>query len=117
MPIEGNKIKLIKLQKACGSLTNLLKIRGGADADELQPADNEGTNVTATDAEQETGDGDQKPIEVATSSSELFKQSSIDMQQKMSNQIDKLDLLLTKSENAQYSMEHQNKQIKSFLKK
>lgn len=46
----------------------------------------------------------------------LSKQSK-DMQAKMSNQIDKLDSLLSKTENAQYSMEHQNKHIKSLLKK
>lgn len=38
-----------------------------------------------------------------------------DMQQKMSSGLDKLDSLLTKTENAQASMAHQNKQMKSFL--
>lgn len=45
------------------------------------------------------------------------RKMSSDLQQKMSGQLDKLDVLLSKTENAQYSMEHQNKQIKSFLKK
>lgn len=38
-----------------------------------------------------------------------------DMQQQMSSGIDKLDSLLTKTENAQYSMAHQTKQMKSFM--
>lgn len=38
------------------------------------------------------------------------------MQEKMSCQFDKLDAMINKAENAQYSMSHQNKQMKSFLK-
>lgn len=115
--IEGFCSHIISfLQRACGSLTNLLKIRGGADGDELQPAENQAEpNVAATDAEPSAvNDGEYTG---ATSSIDHLKKSSTDLHQKMSSQVDKLDILLAKSENAQYSMEHQNKQIKSFLAK
>lgn len=96
----------------------MLKIRGGADADESQPADSEGaSNVANTDTKPSVDSDDQNCIDGATSSNEQLKKVSTDMQQKMSGQIDKLDLLLTKAENAQYSMANQNKQMKSYLKK
>lgn len=85
------------MQKACGSLSNLLKIRGGADQDtvDLNKSENE---IVSNEA-------------AATNSQKDPK----DIPSKMSNQLDKLDALLTKTENAQYSMAHQNKQMKSFL--
>lgn len=109
---------ILFLQRACGSLTNLLKIRGGADGDELQPAENQAEpNVAATDAETSAVNDGESPGDGATSSIDHLKKSSTDLHQKMSSQVDKLDILLAKSENAQYSMDHQNKQIKSFLAK
>lgn len=47
---------------------------------------------------------------------EVIKASTSSMQDKMSCQFDKLDAMINKAENAQYSMAHQNKQMKSFLK-
>lgn len=41
---------------------------------------------------------------------------STDVQQQMTGQIDKLDALFTKTDNAHYSMSHQNQQMKSFMK-
>lgn len=41
----------------------------------------------------------------------------IDLSQKMGCHLNKLDSLITKAENAQYSMQHQTKQMKKFLKK
>lgn len=41
----------------------------------------------------------------------------IDLSQKMGSHLDKLDSLISKAENAQYSMQHQTKQMKKFLKK
>lgn len=46
----------------------------------------------------------------------VIKKNSDDIQKKMSCQFDKLDSLLNRAENAQYSMSHQNKQMKGFLK-
>lgn len=41
----------------------------------------------------------------------------IDINQKMGSHLDKLDSLISKAENAQYSMQHQTKQMRKFLKK
>lgn len=35
---------------------------------------------------------------------------------KVESTVDKLDLLISKAENAQYSMQHQTKQMRKFLK-
>ena len=44
-------------------------------------------------------------------------QKQIDLNQKMGSHLNKLDSLITKAENAQYSMQHQTKQMKKILKK
>ncbi|XP_031635916.1 uncharacterized protein LOC116348874 [Contarinia nasturtii] len=98
------QMRLNKFKKVCGSLTNLLKIKGGEGGE--TPDTNE-----ATDEEQVDVDASQP--DNTTKSSAPSKQ---DMQTKMSSGLDSLDALLTKTENAQYSMAHQSKQIKSFLK-
>lgn len=107
------------LQKACGSLTNLLKIRGGAEGDDPQLADGEGVSNIVSSAAESASDNvdDQSSVDGAATSIQHLKESSTDMQQKMSSQINKLDTLLSKAENAQYSMAHQNKQMKSYLAK
>lgn len=40
----------------------------------------------------------------------------LDLSQKMGSHLDKLDSLISKAENAQYSMQHQTKQMRKFLK-
>lgn len=40
----------------------------------------------------------------------------VDLSQKMGSHLDKLDSLIMKAENAQYSMQHQTKQMRKFLK-
>lgn len=41
----------------------------------------------------------------------------VDLNKKMGSHLSKLDSLINKAENAQYSMQHQTKQMKKFLKK
>lgn len=40
----------------------------------------------------------------------------MDMAKTIDKQVDKLDAMLMKAENAHYSMQHQSKQMKSYLK-
>lgn len=114
--IESNQLNsltfqsnCIWLQRACGSLQNLLKIRGGADDIESNESDgdknDDGNKLTNPNEGNASA-----PITPA-------KRSSNDMEQKMSSQVDNLDSLLTKVENAHYSMSHQKKQMKSMLQK
>lgn len=87
-------------------MTNLLKVRPAAEgeqSDQEQPKESNEATSNPTD------------ISVNESVNEV-KKTTTDLQQKMSGQLNKLDALLSKTENAQSSMEHQNKQIKSILK-
>lgn len=42
-------------------------------------------------------------------------QRQSDLARALDNNVDKLDLLIEKAENCQYSMSHQNKEMKKFL--
>lgn len=54
---------------------------------------------------------------VADAADSGVQPKQIDLDKKMGSHLDKLDSLITKAENAQYSMQHQTKQMKKFLKK
>lgn len=109
--------RLNKFKTACGSLTNLLKIRGNQKTempDSLQP-------TTSNEEGDSSNSGNQSTHTDTLDSSEAIqpqssKGNASSMQQKMSCQFDKLDAMINKAENAQYSMSHQNKQMKGFLK-
>lgn len=88
-------------------MTHLLKIKTGDAADPSESSD-------IGDEEQANAEL-RKPV-ATTSTSGGAATRKQDMQQKMSSGIDKLDALLTKTENAQNSMAHQTKQMKTFLK-
>ncbi|KAF4527142.1 hypothetical protein B566_EDAN007221 [Ephemera danica] len=108
--------KLNRFKTVCGSIKNLFKLRDG---------DQSGCN---SDSEGESTRGqDEKPISCTDqndqneSSAERNKQSvnreaTGDMNKVVSSQVDKLDSLLTKAENAQLTMQTQNKQMRSFLR-
>lgn len=57
---------------------------------------------------------DQKHMENIETNTAIPK--TIDLNEKMGSHLDKLDSLITKAENAQYSMQYQTKQMKKFLK-
>lgn len=101
-------------QKACGSLSNLLKIRSGSDTD-TDSASSENVDTAEKDSGSIKKDGNNDDSSVQQNVSDA-KTASSDLSYKMTSHIDKLDALLTKAENAQYSMAHQNKQMKSCMK-
>lgn len=89
--------------------------------------DEPGTSLTAADGKPDDNcavgniDGalenlDQLKTEEAKSNITVLKQSSMDMQQKMSCQFGKLDTLLNKAENAQYAMAQQTKDMRGLMK-
>lgn len=108
----------------CGSLGSLLKVTGYSRnaTPEHQPQssaiDNESNDKTEENDETltiETADTEnsmENNIEKNYNSSK-----KIDINEKMGSHLDKLDSLITKAENAQYSMQHQTKQMKKILKK
>lgn len=113
------------LQSACGSLTNLLKLRPAkesADSSDDVATEVVVTTATATAAAGETSiDGaldtlDAMKDEAARSDVQVMRKSAVDMQQKMSCQFDALDSLLSKAETAEYAMSKQNRDMKRMLK-
>lgn len=57
---------------------------------------------------------DQEHVKNTETSTAMRKK--IDIDEKMGSHLDKLDSLITKADNAQYSMQYQSKQMKKFLK-
>lgn len=57
---------------------------------------------------------DKKHIENIENNTMMSK--TIDLNEKMGSHLDKLDSLINKAENAQYSMQYQTKQMKKILK-
>ncbi|KAJ6634861.1 hypothetical protein Bhyg_13442 [Pseudolycoriella hygida] len=116
--------RLNKFKSACGSLTNLLKIRGNQKTeipdDLAAPASSDSDNVNSG-SQSNNIDNALDNLETMKTQSEMSDVKVINdgansLQQKMTCQFDKLDSMLNKAENAQYSMAHQNKQMKNFLK-
>lgn len=102
-------------QTACGSLTNLLKIRGNQKTempDSLQPTSSNEAESSSENPSNDVTETTSGNLGTVTDG----KNNSNSMQQKMSCQFDKLDAMINKAENAQYSMSHQNKQMKNMLK-
>lgn len=112
----------IHSQTACGSLSNLLKIRGNQKTD--MPDNLQQPTASANESDSANNGNQSNNIDVALDNLEtitdgdvkVIKESTTSLQQKMTCQFDKLDAMLNKAENAQYSMSHQNKQMKKFLK-
>lgn len=85
-----------------------MKIRGTGDG-----TDEESAEINPTAGESSSNAAENPSGNVAAGGAAA---SQPDVQKKMSRGIDKLDSLLTKTENAQYSMAHQSQQMKSFMK-
>lgn len=109
-------------KNVCGSIGTLLKARvstssqpgtpqhksrSGSTSDPQPSTSTDEQSEDANATEQVEG-GEQQP-RVATN-----RQGEINT--KMTSHIDKLDSLISKAENAQYSMQNQTKQMKSYMK-
>ncbi|XP_015435202.1 PREDICTED: uncharacterized protein LOC107190831 [Dufourea novaeangliae] len=122
--LNATQKKINRFKTVCGSLGTLLKVKVGSKNNTPDRKTTEGNrnepkdiiNETEINEEQLTVDlsKDEKTIENIKSNSTTQKQ--IDINEKMGSHLDKLDCLITKAENAQYSMQHQTKQMKKFLK-
>lgn len=70
--------------------------------------------IEATGIPQATQDGPK--MSSGNSESEHPSQRKSDLNRALDNNVDRLDSLIDKAENAHYSMENQRKQMQSFLK-
>ena len=111
-------------QKACGSLTNLLKFRAGGNENVTQSNPNISNDLNSEDVKiqgksiNDALDNLESMKEMENASDvKVIKQSAVDVGQKVTSHLDKLDSLINKAENAQYSMAHQTKQMKAMTRK
>lgn len=122
--LNATQKKLNRFKTVCGSLGTLLKVKVGSRNNTPDHKSTERNHNETKDIHNETPSneetltvelsGDQNPTENLKSDATMPK--NIDINEKMGSQLDKLDSLITKAENAQYSMQHQTKQMKKFLK-
>ncbi|XP_029166079.1 uncharacterized protein LOC114936896 [Nylanderia fulva] len=126
--LSSTQKKLNRFKTVCGSLGSLLKgkvsSRGGT------PHHNpEEPNPDNQEVQEEPGPAADEVMTLETSdditanaanaypeNSGVNQPKQVDLSQKMGSHLDKLDSLITKAENAQYSMQHQTKQMRKFLK-
>ncbi|KAF7414156.1 hypothetical protein HZH68_002645 [Vespula germanica] len=118
--------KINRFKNVCGSLGTLLKVkvgsRGGTPNHKSMERNKAKEGQVMITAEEESmtvdlSENSKNPI-ISEESSEIITIPSkkIDINEKMGSHLGKLDSLITKAENAQYSMQHQTKQMRKFLK-
>ncbi|KAL6258830.1 hypothetical protein P5V15_010776 [Pogonomyrmex californicus] len=128
--LSSTQKKLNRFKTVCGSLGTLLKVKVGSRGGTPRHKPGEEPNP---DAEKQEGHGKSETTvdEVMTvetsdnivadaadqSANSGVQPRQLDLNQKMGSHLNKLDALITKAENAQYSMQHQTKQMKKFLQK
>ncbi|XP_055640307.1 uncharacterized protein LOC129777818 [Toxorhynchites rutilus septentrionalis] len=107
--------RINKFKVACGSLTSLLRFRPSTpnEGATSNQASNESSSNTIDDA-LDTLDS-MKEVQNA-SEAKIAKSAANDLGQKMTSQLDKLDSLIYRADNAAYSMNHQTKQMKQITK-
>lgn len=120
--------KLNRFKTVCGSLGQLLKVkvssRGGTPHHKPEEPNPDGNQEIQKESEPATDEvmtvetSDDTTADAANNSANNGVQpKQIDLSEKMGSHLDKLDSLITKADNAQYSMQHQTKQMRKFLKK
>ncbi|KAI4491617.1 hypothetical protein M0804_003009 [Polistes exclamans] len=117
--------KINRFKNVCGSLSTLLKVRVGSRSGtpnhkSLEHDKGKEGQVTIP-AEEESmtvdlSENSKNPIITEESSDSIAMSKKIDINEKMGSHLNKLESLIMKAENAQYSMQHQTKQMKRILK-
>ncbi|XP_065352281.1 uncharacterized protein LOC135947375 isoform X2 [Cloeon dipterum] len=100
--------KLNKFKNVCGSIKNLFKLRGDG-----QEGNSDGE---ATDGEASAAEPHRQVASATNSPAVATKSSAQGISSQLTSQNDILDRLLSKAENAEVSLNSQNKQIKSLLR-
>ncbi|XP_012232881.1 uncharacterized protein [Linepithema humile] len=119
--------KINRFKTVCGSLGTLLKgkvsSRGSTPqhkSDEPNPCKQEeiesAPDEVVTLETSAEASGDTAADATNNPASDGIQPKQLDLSQKMGSHLDKLDSLISKAENAQYSMQHQTKQMRKFLK-
>ncbi|XP_012275703.1 uncharacterized protein LOC105697185 [Orussus abietinus] len=123
--LSATQKKINRFKTVCGSLGTLLKVRvaSRSNTPEHKPSKPNGevaeTKETPNPEENmtiETSDNPENSEITPETNPGSIPQKKVDINEKMGSHLDKLDSLISKAENAQYSMQHQSKQMKKFLK-
>ncbi|XP_058799426.1 uncharacterized protein LOC131668941 [Phymastichus coffea] len=121
--LNATQKKINKFKNVCGSLGTLLKARVSTAS---QPGTPEHKSRSGSASEpQPSTSADEQPEEVTSEEGATEEGGELprvttnrkaDINTKMTSHLDKLDSLISKAENAQYSMKHQTNQMKAFMK-
>lgn len=112
-----SRVVQIYFQASCGSLTNLLKIKVAGRSDSSSSLNNAQEAAEGTEAAT-NGDGTTENVPKNNGVEEDEKngnQRKNDLAKALNTDLSRLDAMIEKAENSQYSMEHQRKQMKKFM--
>ncbi|XP_070163084.1 uncharacterized protein [Polyergus mexicanus] len=126
--LNSTQKKLNRFKTVCGSLGSLLKVKVGSRSgtphhkpEKSNPDGNQEVQKdpgSATDEVMMVETSDDITADAANNPANSgVNPKQIHLDQKMMSNLDKLETLVTKAENAQYTMQHQSKQMRKFLKK
>ncbi|XP_035776603.1 uncharacterized protein LOC118458358 [Anopheles albimanus] len=118
--LTATQQKINKFKVACGSLTSLLKLRPSTPSNDPASTSGGGAGNAGADEGKSINDAletldTMKDLNTASDAS-VAKSAAKDIGQKMTSQLDKLDSLLYKADNATYSMKHQTNQMNKIAK-
>ncbi|XP_018570735.1 uncharacterized protein LOC108910570 [Anoplophora glabripennis] len=113
--LQKTQVKINRFKASCGSLTNLLKIKVAGKPDSSSTPDNSTPEPTGNT---DVPTNESAPTESITNDNDAEKnemQRKSDLAKALDKDLSTLDSMIEKAESAQYSMEHQRKQMKKFL--
>ncbi|KAJ8916491.1 hypothetical protein NQ315_000133 [Exocentrus adspersus] len=107
--LRRTQSRITRFKATCGSLTNLLKVKVAG----RSGSDNEDTSESA----EATAGSEEAAAPPPTGVEDLPRnQRKSDLSKALDADMSRLDRMIEKSEDAQYSMAHQSKQMRNFLK-
>ncbi|XP_023024815.2 uncharacterized protein [Leptinotarsa decemlineata] len=115
--LQKTQGKLNRLKASCGSLTNLLRIKMGGKSSVETPLESEFDQPEESHIEPSLNDhasGDTVEDFDAKEDNKISARKN-DLAKALDKDLSRLDTMIEKAENAQYSMSHQRKQMNKFL--
>ncbi|XP_017777676.1 PREDICTED: uncharacterized protein LOC108563494 [Nicrophorus vespilloides] len=110
--LSATQKKIDRFKVRCGSVTELIKTKIGSISSNGESKPQE--KGSSSDQPQEEQQEEEVESVVAEASGENPRKS--DLAKALDNHVDKLDTLLDKADNAQYSMQEQTKKMKRLLR-
>ncbi|XP_044592203.1 uncharacterized protein LOC123270276 isoform X2 [Cotesia glomerata] len=125
--LSATQKKINRFKTVCGSLSSLLKVK--VNSRNATPEHSQSLTTNYSEHHQQLPESEETYETLMVETEETSEKNparedspamavkKIDLNEKMGSHLDKLDSLITKAENAQYSMQHQTKQMKKIVKK